>query len=194
MVELVRGRDQRLVRPGVGYPLLLLNHPRGHTAAIDEIETILAHGLPLLPHRILQPYAGMFGALPVMVTVILRPYNPCGCLGHFHPRGTESRLTRRLTMDLGSYVGELDLAYEAIRQWAPRPLSALATGELGGRLRELHFEAALLAVFLHELEHVAYPNRGERDVRGASDEFYLDLMRELVDQEGGGAYGLRSAV
>jgi hypothetical protein len=194
LMERLRGRDQRLVRPGTGYPLLLLNFPRGHSAVIDEIETILTRRLPQLPHRILAPYDATFGSLPVMVTVILRPHNPCGCLGHFHPRGTESRLTRRLSADLGSYVGELDLAYEAIRKWEPHPISALATGDMGGRLRELHFEAALLAVFLHELQHVAFPDRGEGDIRGASNDFYLELMRELVDHEGGGAYGIRSVV
>jgi hypothetical protein len=191
-VERLRGRDQRLVRPGDGYPLFLLSFGKGHGGAIDEIETIFAHRLPSLPHRILERYVDTLARLPPMVVVILRPHNPCGCLGHYHPRGTESRLSRRLSADLANSVGELDLAYEAIRRWEPHPISALATGDLGGRLPELHFEAALLAVFLHELQHLAFPDHEERDIRGASNSFYTELMQELVSQEGGTTYGLRS--
>jgi hypothetical protein len=192
LMERLRGRDQRLVRPGEGYPLFLLSFGKGHSDAIDEIETIFAHRLPSLPHRILEPYVDTIANLPAMVVVILRPRNPCGCLGHYHPRGTESRLCRRISADLANPVGELDLAYQAIRGWEPHPISALATGGLDGRLVELRFEAALLAVFLHELQHVAFPDRGERDIRGASNNLYMEIMQELVSQEGGTTYGLRS--
>jgi len=192
IVERLRGRGQRLIRPGEGYPLFLLSFGKGHAGDVDEIETFFAHSLPSLPHRILEPYADTIANLPPMVVVILRPRNPCGCLGHCHPRGTESRLCRRLGADLANPLGELDLAYEAIREWEPHPISALAAGDLGGRLPELHFEAALLAVFLHELQHLAFPGREERDIRGASNDFYTDLMRELVSREGGATYGLRS--
>jgi hypothetical protein len=129
-------------------------------------------------------------ALPAMVVVILRPRNTCGCLGHCHPPGTESRLARRLSSDLGSYVGEVDLAYESLRRWEPHPISALAAGDLGGRLESMHMEAALLAIFLHELEHIAFPDRVERDIRSTSNDFYMNLMQELVLGEGGVTYGM----
>jgi hypothetical protein len=191
-IERLRGYEQRLVRPGAGYPLFLLSYPRGQEEAVAEVEAILGHRLPHLPRRILEPYADTLANLPAMVVVILRPRNPCRCLGHFHPAGTESRLARRLSSELGSYVGELDLAHESIRNWEPHPISALAAGDLGVPLTDLHFEAALLAVFLHELQHVAFPNREERDIRSASNTFYMDLMQELVSREGGATYGMNA--
>ena len=189
-MERVRGREQILVRPGEGFPLFLLTYPKGQEPVVTEIESILAHRLPSLPHRIIGPYAETLAALPVVVVVILRPRNACGCLGHFHPRGTESRLAKRLSSDLGKYTGEIDLAYTSIGQWAPHPISSLAAGDLGDRLPALHFEAAFLAVLLHELQHVAFPDRGEGDIRTSSNDFYAALMRELVAREGGGAYGM----
>ncbi len=182
------------MRPGDGFPLLLLTYPRGKTAVADKIGSILGRRLPRLPGRILAAYADTLAALPAMVVVILRPHNACGCLGHYHPRGTESRLAKRLASDLGSPVGEIDLAYEAIRKWEPHPISALAAGDLGGLLPTIHYEAALMGVFLHELQHLAFPDRQERSVRGASDDFYTSLMQELVAREGGATYGMNVKV
>ncbi len=192
LVERVRGREQLLVRPGEGLPLLLLTYPGGKEAVARDVETAFAHTLPRLPQHILEPYLDTLAALPVMVVLILRPLNACGCLGHHHPPGTESRLARRLSADLGSGVAEIDLAYEAIRKWEPHPISSLAAGSLGGRLAALHFEAALLAVLLHELEHIAFPERKERDIRTTSNEFYANLMQHLVLRESGEGYGMSS--
>lgn len=192
-MERVRGREQLLVRPGEGFPLFLLAYPKGEEDAIEEIETILAHRLPMLPHRIIEPYAPTLAALHGIVVVVLRPRNTCECLGHCHPRGTESRLARRLASDLNSPVGEIDLAYEAIRKWEPHPISSLAAGELGGQLQALHFQAAFLGVFLHELEHLVFPNKVERDIRATSNDFYMNLMQELVSQAGGAGYGMNAS-
>lgn len=190
LVERIRGREQLLVRPGAGFPLLLITYPRGKESVARQLEVTYAHTLPALPKEIREPYAAVLAALPAMIVVLLRPLNPCGCLGHYHPQGTESRLTRRLSADLGSPVGELDLAYEAIRGWEPQPLSSLAAGDLGQTLSELHFEAALLAVLLHELHHFAFPDKNEREIRVTSNQFYTDAMREFVMRESGHDYGL----
>lgn len=193
LAERIRGREQLLVRPGQGLPLLLITYPRGKEEIARQIESAFTHTLPAPAGTALAHYTRTLESLPVMVVVLLRPTNPCGCLGHVHPPGTESRLARRLAADLNSPVAEIDLAYEEIRKWAPRPISALATGNLGGKLPSLHFEAALLAVLLHELEHVAFPDRREAGVRTASNELYLNLMRELVRREGGQEYGISRA-
>lgn len=190
IAERLRGREQLLVKPGEGFPLLLITYPRGEERVAREVETAFSNRLPQLPDRLRAPYASTFAALPVMVVVLLRPLNACGCLGHFHPTGAESQLARRLSSDLGEYVAEVDLAYEEIRKWQPRPLSSLATGDLGARLGELHFQTALLSVLLHELQHVAFPDQQEAGIRGASDELYLELMEETVQLESGHGYGL----
>ena len=185
LTDSVRGREQKLARAGEDLPLLLLSYPSGHAAVAEEIEAAYAHTLRGLAGGTRGPYAALFPALPAMVVVLLRPRNVCGCLGHHHPRGTESRLTRRLSADLGRPVGEIDLAYESIRQWRPQPLLTLAAGELGGRFEALHFQAAVLAILLHELEHLVFPEKTEQDVRVRSNHFYSAAMEELVAGESG---------
>lgn len=190
LVERIRGREQRLVRAAEHMPLLLLSYPRGRSDIAAEVEAAWARTFRSLGAAVREPYERLFRSLPPVVVVLLRPRNLCGCLGHHHPRGTESKITRRLAADLGSALGEIDLAYESIRDWQPQPLSSMAAGELGPRLGELHFQAALLAVLLHELEHLARPEERERHVRLRSDRFYAAVMEELVSGETGGSYGM----
>jgi hypothetical protein len=121
----------------------------------------------------------MMGRLPTIVVIQLRPHNICTCLGHHHPAGTESRLARSLAGDLGSRIGEIDLAWEAIRDWRPHPLRTIAAESLDG-FEHSHFRTALLTVLLHELEHLAYPDHHERAVRSASDDFYTQVLEELL--------------
>jgi hypothetical protein len=155
-----------------------------------QLEIAYAHAFPALDKELTGGYTGVLRALPALVVVLLRPKNPCGCLGHFHPPGTESRLTRRLSADLGSPVAEIDMAYEGIRNWDPTPLSSMAAGDMGGMLADLRFEAAMLAVLLHELHHLAAPEQPERIIRTASNKFYTDLLKEFVKRESGHEYGM----
>lgn len=189
-VERLRGREQILVRPPAGLPLLLVVYPRGRQDVARLLEIAYVHTLAGLPARIVEPYAPALAMLPPIVVVLLRPENPCGCLGHWHPPGTESRVARRLASDLSSPVAEIDLAYEAIRRWEPQPLASLAAGEQAGAVAEIHFEAALLAVLVHELDHLARPQAREREIRTASNEFYTAIMRELVLGATGRHYGM----
>jgi hypothetical protein len=149
--------------------------------------------LRLLPDATLAPYREMLASLPAVVVILLRATNPCDCLGHHHPRGTESRLTRRLAADLGSEVGEIDLAFECIRRWSPQPISAMAAGVNERQLAGVHFQAALLAVLLHELQHLAFPQQSEREVRMASDRLYSEVMQQLLLSEFGTGYGMSSS-
>jgi len=193
-LDLVRGRDQLLVRPPGHLPLLLITFPRGREDVAHELEAAFTQTLPLLPPPLVQRYREVLESLPVLIVIVLRPRNLCGCLGHHHPPGSESRLARRLASDLGGtqHVGEVDLAYETIRAWRPQPLARLAEPRLETALERLHFRVGLLAVLLHELEHIAFPDRVESEVRHASDEFYRMVMAELVREEGGD-YGMSGA-
>jgi hypothetical protein len=192
LIDRLRGRDQLLIRAGDDLPLLLVSFPRGNLSAAREIETAYTHMLRSLRPDVLAPYKRLFAVLPHMVVVLLRATNPCGCLGHHHPRGSESRITRRLAADLGCPISEIDLAFEEIRNWRPQPLSALATGELHESVRGIHFQVAILAVLLHELEHLAFPEESEKEVRARSNQFYSQAMEELVSEELGGDYGMAS--
>ncbi|MCZ2146209.1 MAG: hypothetical protein LC126_00350 [Bryobacterales bacterium] len=178
-VEYLRGREQTLVRAPEPWPLLLLSYPTGSNAIAGEVRDAWLHTLPSLHAPVVAPYLDMMCRLPTIVVVQLRPHNICTCLGHHHPAGTESRLTRSLAGDLGDGLGEIDLAWEAIRGWRPHPLRTTAAESIAG-FEHSHFRTALLTVLLHELEHLAYPDHQERSVRGASDEFYTQVLEELL--------------
>lgn len=190
LIEWFRGREQLLVRGPAGLPLLLVIYPRGRQDVARLLEIAYTHTLPSLPKPIFEPYGRTLAMLPPIVVVLLLPENPCGCLGHWHPPGAESRVARRLAADLSSPVAEIDLAYEMIRRWEPQPLASLAAGEQAGAVAEIHFEAALLAVLIHELHHMARPQAQEREIRAASNEFYGAIMRELVLDATGRHYGM----
>lgn len=191
-LERLRGREQTLLRGPREWPLLLLSYPPKGRAVAVEIGDAWLHTLPALRSSRAASYREMLRALPPMVVVILRDRNVCTCLGHHHPSGTESRLTRRLAADSGGAVGEIDLAWEAIRQWQPNPLSALAAAVAEPSFTRLQFRTAMLTVLLHELEHLAHPEHREQAVRGTSDGFYQEVLDELLGEEGGSArYGMQ---
>jgi hypothetical protein len=157
-----------------------------------EVEAAYARTFRRLSPEARGLYRELLESAPAIVVLVLRPLNPCQCLGHHHPAGTESRLTRRLEADLGERIGEIDLAYEGIREWRPEPLSTLAAGDLGGRLPAIHFQAAVLAVLLHELEHLVFPDKTEQEIRLKSNRFYSTAMQQLVTEESGADYGMAS--
>jgi len=191
LFEHVRGREQMLVRGFGHWPLLLVSFPPGGREAADELRESWLHTLPSLQTPEAEPYHRILSRLPVIVVVLLRSRNVCTCLGHHHPMGTESRLARRLAVDAGCEVGEIDLAWESIRDWQPQPLASLASGVTPNSFARLHFRAALLTVLLlHELEHLAFPDREESSVRNASDEFYTYLLGDLLRQEGAPGFGM----
>ena len=192
-MDRLRGREQMLVRAGEDLPLLLLSFPSTAREVAREIEAAYSHTLRRLSAEARGPYRELFARLPSMVVVLLRPRNPCQCLGHHHPAGAESRLTKRLETDLGEEIGEIDLAYEGIREWRPEPLSTLAAGDLEGRFPAIHFQAAVLAVLLHELEHLVFPDKTEQEIRLKSNRFYSAAMGKLVAEESGAGYGMASS-
>lgn len=179
-----------LVRGSRQWPLLLLSFPPPGRAAAVELSEAWQHVLPALRAPVADSYHGMLSRMPTIVVVQLRSRNVCTCLGHHHPTGTESRFARRLAIDAGCEIGEIDLAWEAIRDWQPQPLASLAAGVAQDSFAQLHFRTALLTVLLHELEHLAFPERAELSVRQASDEFYTHLLGDLLREEGAPGFGM----
>ncbi len=197
VLDKLRGRDQLLIRAGDDLPLVVAGYPRGHEAFATCLQSSLSGIYHSLSRQLREGYAETLATVPSLVVAVLRLRNACGCLGHHHRRGTESRLSRRVAADTGREVGEIDLAVESIREWEPRPLSDLAVidGSRFGKdaeadLEYYRFHIALLAVFLHELEHLAFPGRAEKPIRDHSNEFYAVAMKELVTREFGVAYGI----
>jgi hypothetical protein len=193
LVDQVRGREQMLVRAGEDLPLVVVSYPRGHTALAEALQTALGSTYRQLSPETRKRYEAVLPRLPSMVVVILRTRNACTCLGHHHPAGTQSRIARRLRRDTGLEVGEIDLAAKAIREWEPLPLATIAADVAvapDAEFQEFRFHVGLLTVFLHELEHLAFPDHGEQQVRQRSNDFYTASMRELFRREFGVSYGI----
>jgi hypothetical protein len=200
LYDRIRGRDQLLIQAGDELPLVVASYPKGRAWFGASLQSALCSIFRSLSSEQRAVYREALDRTPSMVVVELRRANACGCLGHHHPPGTESRLARRLAADTGLVVGEIDLAVQSIREWQPLPLAALAAAvaateqssraETSAELEYRRFHTALLAVFLHEIEHLAFPARPEQAVRRRSDEFYLSAMRDYVRVEYGVAYGI----
>src|SRR6266404_3037104 len=196
--EMIRGSEQILVRPAPELPLVTITFPRGERAGALELKSALEETWLTIPSLLRARYAPVLGKMPPMVVVDLRSRNTCRCLGHFHPAGAESRVTRRLRALSGVDACEMDLAFAAIRDWQPAPLAYTAAREAAGPERAAEFELfrlrlALLDVFLHELHHRAAPEADEAEVRGHSGDFYAAALDTFVQDHFGVAYGLSSS-
>lgn len=193
LYQWLRGREQVLVRPASELPLVLISYAKADREGVDRFRESLEEVWTALPESFRQPYAGTLESAPPLVVVLLRRRNICACLGHHHPSGTESRLTRRLRSLSGVRTGELDLAFEAIRDWEPLPLSHLALPPEADTKQTSSFrwQLALLAVFLHELHHLVNPKELEADVRSRSQKFYTDALSHYVLERFGVKFGLR---
>ena len=164
MVGAVCGRAQRLITAGPSLPLVLATYPRQNSWLAVEFSNSLRFTFPALTEDVKRDYRDALARVPTVIVAELRLANVCSCLGHHHPAVTHSPLTRSLQADTGGAIGEIDLAVGSIREWNPLPLAGLAAAcneSLRDSFEEVRFHAALLAVFLHELEHVAYPERPE---------------------------------
>jgi hypothetical protein len=193
--RLWRGQVQLLVRPASELPLVTIAHVRGDAHGAEHFQAALQETWLTLPEELRRTYGPILQRTPPMVLVDLRRRNVCGCLGHFHPRGSEGRAARRWRAISGVEVAELDLAWEAIRDWRPAPLAQTAAWESAGEgaaeeLALFRFHVALLGVFLHELHHYACPGASEAEVRGLSTRFYEQALSALLKDRYGVEYGL----
>ncbi len=177
---------------------MTISFPRGERAGAMELKSALEGTWLTIPAALRSRYAPVLDKMPAMVVVDLRSRNTCSCLGHFHPPGTESRVTRRLRTASGVEACEMDLAFAAIRDWQPAPLAYTAAREAAGAEHAADFELfrlrlALLDVFLHELHHYASPDADEAEVRGHSGAFYAAALDAFVHHHFGVGYGLSPA-
>lgn len=191
----LRGFEQVMVRPAAGLPLVVIAFSRRHRAAAGELRGALEETWLTIPDKIRALYVAVLEKVPPIFVVILRRKSPCRCLGHRHPPGTETRIARKLGTGSTIPVGEMDLAFEGIRQWQPLPLADLAVeSAVGEEDREevavFRYRLALLDVFLHELNHYADPHETELAVRQLSQRFYTEALDAFMFARFGVHYGL----
>ncbi len=189
----LRGTEQVLVRPAAELPLVLISYAAGDQDGVGRFKVSLEETWLTLPESFRRRYRPILEKAPPLIVVLLRRRNICSCLGHHHPRGTESRLTRRLRNVSGIRTGELGLAFEAIRAWEPLPLRRLAlpSEAHGEEMASFQWQLALLSVLLHELHHLVEPREAEPVVREQSQKFYVDALSHFVSEHFGVEYGLR---
>jgi len=190
----LRGFEEVLVRPAAELPRALIAHSRRDKAAASEMRAALEETWLTIAPELRERYRDVLRTVPPVVVVILTRRSPCGCLGHHHPPGVQTRLARRLKAASSAAVAEVDLAYEAIREWQPLPLSDLAADPAIGsdyrrEMEGFRFRLALLDVFLHELHHYAAPHAQEKEVRGRSQRFYADALNAYTQAHFGIRYG-----
>ena len=189
LVESLLGKGEMLIAAGDALPLVVASYPRGRFWFASSLSDVLRFTFPGLPAELRRAYADTLAELPPVVVADLRRRNVCACLGHHHHQAAHSSLTRRLAADTGGGIGEIDLAVEAIRAWNPLPLAGLAAAcnhDIEPLSDDIRFRSALLSVFLHELEHVAFPARSESEVRRRSNRFFVDVVAAQI----GGEFGL----
>ena len=82
----------------------------------------------------------------------------------------------------------MDIAWERIEAWPALPLHDTALDARffeGSRLDEFRnrqFRLRLLSVFLHETNHLVYPNEPEQSVRGRSLAFYREALSSYAEE------------
>lgn len=193
------GRGERLIAAGKEVPLVVASFPRGRSTFAEALAHAVGPTFRSLPQSVRDSYQEVLKSSPPLIVADLRARNVCNCLGHHHPSCLQSALARRLADDLARDVGEIDLAIEAIREWEPQPLASLAALEIAApaadrksrnALAELRFQARLLAVFLHELEHLCFPSRAEAQIRGRSDAFYFEAFKQMAADDFGVSFGI----
>jgi hypothetical protein len=185
---------------GVGLPLLVLRYPRSGSGrlAADRLEHAYRSLLMVVRPSPLDVYAEILPALPATVVVLLREPGIGSCLGHARPEGTESDFSKNLAAQTGSRVGEIDLCWQLIAKWQPQPLASLAVEASTDHPEDRRYDAdlrhgiALLAILFHELEHLAFPDRTETEVRGHSDRFYQQVLT-AIEAEKGRIYGMEAS-
>ena len=191
-------RGQTLISAGERFPLILATYPRGRSWFADSLREALRFTFPALPAALRAEYDPTLERLPNLLVADLRRRNACACLGHHHQPPSDGPLARRLAADTGGRVGEIDLAIEAIRDWAPLTLSSMAAQQLippvdaesQETYARLCFHSGLLSVFLHELEHMAFPQRDEEPIRRRSDALYQQALGYLLAEEFGASFGI----
>ncbi len=198
LVDRAAGKGQALISAGEELPVVLARYPRGRGKLVESLQDAVTRTFPSLPAALRSAYRETLARATPVVIADLRRRNLCDCLGHHHPPAAHSSFARAFAKETGRRVGEIDLAIDSIRDWKPLPLSGLAVEAWvpecdpvsQNELASTRFHTALLSVFLHELEHLAFPERSEDEVRRRSDAFYVDALRAQIADSFGLEFGI----
>jgi hypothetical protein len=188
-LEWARGRRYRLARLGEpAASLVVIAHGWRDARVARRVAVALEDDWPGVPERCREAYGEILAGAPELVVLDLRRQNRCGCLGHRHPYVREEPFAEAHEAFRGAAVGEMDIAWKRIEAWPALPLqdTALDTRFFeGSRLDEFRnrqFRLRLLSVFLHETNHLVYPNEPEQSVRSRSLAFYREALSSYAEE------------
>ena len=185
----LKGRRYRITRfSDRKTPLIVIAHSFRDAAMARLFALVIERDWTMVPAVCREAYDEILFHAPELIVVQFRRKNLCRCLGHRHPVIREEPFAEHHEVFGGARVGEMDIAWQTVRDWQGLPLSdpALDTKFLeGSRLEEFHatqFRLRLLSVFLHETHHLAASNEPESAVLGRSLGFYRDSLAAYVEE------------
>jgi len=169
-------------------PLIAVAHSFRDAAMARLFALVIERDWASVPVACREAYDEILLEAPELVVVQLRRKNLCRCLGHRHPVVREAPFAEHHEAFGGARVGEMDIAWQTVREWQGLPLSDLALDTKfleGSRLEEFRaaqFRLRLLSVFLHETNHLAATYEPESAVLSRSLGFYRDSLAAYVEE------------
>jgi len=168
--------------------LVVIAHRWRDAAVVGRVQRALEEDWPSVPLVYREAYQTILASAPGLIVLDLRRNNRCGCLGHRHPVVRERPFAELHEAFCGSAIGEVDIAWQRVQAWPALPLHDTALDARffeGSRLddfRGRQFRLRLLSVFLHETNHLVFPNEAEDSVRARSLNFYRDALSSYVEE------------
>jgi hypothetical protein len=168
--------------------LVVIAHRWRDTAVARRMQNALEEDWSSVAHVYREVYRTILASAPALIILDLRRKNHCGCLGHRHPIVREQPFAESHEAFHGATIGEVDIAWQRVEAWPALPLQDTALDARffeGSRLDEFRgrqFHLRLLSVFLHETNHLVFPNEAEDTVRARSLNFYRDAISSYVEE------------
>ncbi len=143
---------------------------------------------PQIPADYSRAYDEILQLAPRILVVQLRKTNLCGCLAHRHVFVREPAFAEAHESLGNATVGEMDIAYRRVETWTALPLTDTAfdarflEGSRQQEFRRLQLRLKLLAIVLHETNHLVFSQEGENTVRERSMNFYRFALIHFAEQ------------
>jgi hypothetical protein len=186
--EWLSGRRYRLVPlRDRSRPLYVIAYSVRDDAHSGEMARALEHDWIEAPAHTREKYDEILFRAPQLVVIQLDRTNVCGCLGHRHVSVREAPFAMPHDAFGSEHAGEMDIAFERVRDWQALPLSDTALDAKflhGSRLNDFHakqFRLRLLSIVLHETNHLVSPDEPETSVRERSLNFYRDALAHYTE-------------
>lgn len=174
---------------GRKWPVFAVSHRTGDAKQAKLLEFALSRDWLDVPAGCREAYDEILLRAPGVIVIQWKRTNVCGCLGHRHVIVQESAFSSPHDVLGGEPAGEMDIAWERIRNWQALPLTdtALDSNFVNGtRAQEFHaeqFRLKILSVVLHEINHLVFPQEPEASVRERSLTFYREALGSYVQSD-----------